>query len=85
VAGTAKGTTERQILLGRRIAERRGKLGVGQERLALDAGLHRTYLTTVERGMRNPSLETLCRIAVALGCDVADLVGGLQAEQGRIY
>jgi transcriptional regulator with XRE-family HTH domain len=84
MAGTEKGTTKRQVVLGRRIAERRKQLGLGQERLALDAGLHRTYLTTVERGMRNPSLETLCRIANALGCDVADLVGGLQAEPGRI-
>lgn len=84
MAGTGKGITERQVLLGRRIAQRRTDLGLGQERLALDAGLHRTYLTTVERGMRNPSLETLCRIANALGCDVADLVGGLQAESGRV-
>lgn len=84
MAGTEKGTTQRQVVLGRRIADRRKKLGLGQERLALDAGLHRTYLTTVERGMRNPSLETLCRIANALGCDLADLVRGLQAEQGRI-
>ncbi len=84
MAGTDKGITQRQIVLGRRIADRRTKLGIGQERLALDAGLHRTYLTTVERGMRNPSLETLCRISTALGCDVADLVQGLQGEQGRI-
>jgi transcriptional regulator with XRE-family HTH domain len=84
VAGTGKGITQRQIVLGRRIAKRRQKLGLGQERLALDAGLHRTYLTTVERGMRNPSLETLCRIANALGCDVSDLVKGLQAEHGRV-
>ena len=59
-------------------------MGVVGERSALDAGLHRTYLTTGERGMRNPSMETLCRIALALDCDVADLVTGLQAEQGRV-
>lgn len=84
MAGTDKGITQRQLALGRRVAERRHELGLGQERLALNAGLHRTYLTTVERGMRNPSLETLCRMAKALGCDVGDLVHGLQDEQGRI-
>ena len=84
MAGTGKGVTQRQVVLGARISERRTNLGLGQERLALDAGLHRTYLTTVERGMRNPSLETLCRIASALNCDVADLVQGLQAESGRV-
>lgn len=84
MAGTAKGTTQRQVVLGRRIAERRNKLGVGQDRFALDAGLHRTYITSLERGMRNPSLETVCKVAAALGCDVADLVQGLQNEQGRI-
>jgi transcriptional regulator with XRE-family HTH domain len=83
VAGTGKGQTERQIALGRRVAQRRDTLGLAQERAAHDAGLHRTYWTSLERGQRNPSLETLCKIATALDCDVGDLVAGLQAEQGR--
>lgn len=83
MAGTGKGQTNRQIVLGRRVAQRREALGIGQERAALDAGLHRTYWTSLERGQRNPSLETLCKIASALGCDVGDLVAGLQHERGR--
>ena len=84
MSGTAKGITERQVVLGRRVKERRNLMGIGQERFALNAGLHRTYVTSLERGMRNPSIETLCKVAVALGCDVADLVQGLQKESGRI-
>ena len=83
VAGTGKGQSERQRVLGSRIRDRRRERGVGQEAMALEAGLHRTYITSLERGMRNPSVETLCRVAVALRCDVSDLVSGLQDVPGR--
>ena len=50
-----------------------------QEELAHRAGIHRTYLSDIERGARNPSLVNIERLAAALGLSLADLfrrVGG---------
>jgi transcriptional regulator with XRE-family HTH domain len=51
----------------------RGDAGWSQERLGFEAGLHRTFVAHVERGARNPSLDNIERLAVALGVDVVDL------------
>ncbi|RYE62219.1 MAG: XRE family transcriptional regulator [Oxalobacteraceae bacterium] len=40
-----------------------------QERLALDAGMERSYGSDLERGTRNPSVRTLGRLADALGIE----------------
>jgi transcriptional regulator with XRE-family HTH domain len=40
-----------------------------QERLALDAGMERSYVSDLERGMRNPSVRALGRLAEALDID----------------
>lgn len=50
---------------------RRAK-GLSQEELAAQADVHQTYLSGVERGVRNPSLLVLQRIAKALAADVDD-------------
>ena len=48
-----------------------------QEELAHRAGIHRTYLSDIERGSRNPSLVNLDRLAGALGLTLAELFGHL--------
>ena len=83
MAGTGKGPTPRQKEFGRRIKDRRDRLGWSQEALALEAGINRTYIGSLESGERNPSLENITRLAVALGVDAADLVRGLQKIKGR--
>jgi transcriptional regulator with XRE-family HTH domain len=47
---------------------------LSQEELSHRAKIHQTYLSGVERGVRNPSIKVLERIARALGADVEDLV-----------
>src|SRR5437764_14731308 len=51
---------------GAAVRSRRDHLGISQEELAGRAGLHRTYISDVERGARNVSLESIYRLATAL-------------------
>jgi CheY-like chemotaxis protein/DNA-binding XRE family transcriptional regulator len=51
----------------------RGRLGLSQEKLAERADLHRTYISDVERGARNLSLESIAKLAHALEVSVAAL------------
>ena len=58
---------------GRGIRRRRRQSGYSQEELAFRAGVHVTYLSGIERGVRNPSLKNIRAIAGALGVPVAAL------------
>jgi transcriptional regulator with XRE-family HTH domain len=62
---------------GRRVRERRNALGLSQEALAEQCGVHWTFLGQVERGQRNLSLHNMLKIAGGLGVDPAELVKGL--------
>ena len=52
--------------LGRTIKNKRVELKLSQEKLAERAGLHRTYISDLERGARNPSLASIEKLARAL-------------------
>ena len=60
--------------VGNRIREIRNERGISQEALAHEAGLDRTYITSVERGKRNISIVNLQKIANALDTDLSELV-----------
>lgn len=45
-----------------------------QEHLAEECGIHRTYASDLERGARNPSIEVIDRIAIALSVTVGGLL-----------
>jgi transcriptional regulator with XRE-family HTH domain len=83
VAGTSKGPSERQRELGRRVRERREKAKLSQEQLASLAGLDRSYIGQIETGRRNSNLETLCKLAIGLGIDLATLTRRLETYRGR--
>jgi len=53
---------------------RRKLLGLSQEALAERAGLHRTYVGSIERAERNVSVDNIDRLATALGIDPVDLL-----------
>ena len=59
--------------LGKRIRHLRTAREWSQEYLADQAGMHRTYMWGIERGIRNPSIRHVVRIADALGISVKSL------------
>lgn len=64
---------ELKQLFGSAIKNQRTELGISQEELADRAGLHRTYVSDVERGARNLSLESIEKLAGALELSVSKL------------
>ncbi len=55
--------------------------GLSQESLAVDADVDRTYVSGIERGTFNPTLDLLERVAAALGVDLVDLVSEPVSDQ----
>lgn len=66
-----------QRRFGRVVRRRRLAAGLSQEALADSAGLHRTYISLLERGQRQPQLDTIHSLARGLGTTMAELVGEL--------
>lgn len=60
-------------LFGSAVKGKRAELHISQEELADRAGLHRTYISDVERGARNLSLESIEKLATALELSVSGL------------
>ncbi len=61
-------------LIAANLRRLRAQRGLSQEALADRAGMHRTYLGSVERAERNVSIDNVCRLAWALGVDVRQLL-----------
>ncbi len=52
------------------IKEARAEAGLSQEALALEAGIDRTYISQLERGVANPSLLVLYKLSKILGVEL---------------
>jgi transcriptional regulator with XRE-family HTH domain len=74
---------EEDVLVAFGAAVRRARLtlAISQEELAGRAGLHRTYVGDIERGLRNVGLRNIQRLAEALSTSMADLLK--DAEEPR--
>lgn len=66
--------------LGLMIREHRAALGISQEELGLRCHLDRTYISGLERGVRNPSLTALVALAKGLNITVSQLLENLDIE-----
>ena len=71
-----------QRRLGLRVQQLRTAKGWSQEELAYRADLHRTYVSGVERGVRNPTITVVEKLTKALGCTYADLLDRSSAKRG---
>ncbi len=67
--------TDIKVRFGRRLREVRQARGLSQEELAFKAGLHRTYVSSAERGQRNVGLVNIERLAQALDIEIGELFG----------
>lgn len=69
---------EEEIVILRSFSERvkyfRENLGISQEKLAEIAHLHRTYMGSLERAQKVPSLVTIVKLARALNVDISELI-----------
>lgn len=65
--------TKHRRLLGEAVRAKRKKAGFSQETLAEKAGLSTVFISRVERGKESPSVDSLFKIAHALGTKVHDL------------
>lgn len=65
---------------GIRLQQLRREQNISQEKLAELSGLHRTYISSLERGARNPTITTLYSVANALNIEISYLVLGIDNE-----
>lgn len=68
---------------GKAVRRRRRELDLSQEELAERAELHRTYISSIERGRMNPSLENVEKLAKALDISISALFANYGIEASK--
>jgi transcriptional regulator with XRE-family HTH domain len=81
-AGAMLASTAFQDALGAAVAARRQELGLTQEQLANDSGLHQRWISNVETGKRNPSYSSLRRLAAGLELTASELLARAEQIEG---
>ena len=66
---------------GKAVRRRRRELDLSQETLAELSGLHRTYVSSIERGRVNPSLENVEKLVRALDISISSLFADYGIEE----
>jgi transcriptional regulator with XRE-family HTH domain len=64
--------------LGLELQRHRRQKGWSQEYLAEITGLHRTYISQLERGLKSPSIRVLCHITTALGVTMSKFLEAVE-------
>jgi transcriptional regulator with XRE-family HTH domain len=72
--------SELALALGKIISRRREAIGLSQEAFADQVGIHRTYVSQLERGLKSPTIAVLLRLANALKVPASKLVAELENE-----
>jgi transcriptional regulator with XRE-family HTH domain len=71
---SGSGGRKRERAFGRVLSEVRKERGLSQEQLGFDSGYHRTYISFLERGKKNPTLSTIMDLADTLGLAAWELI-----------
>jgi transcriptional regulator with XRE-family HTH domain len=74
--------TEFARAFGQAVREAREKLGISQEELGFESELDRTYISGIERGVRNPTVKTVMRLCRALGARPSSLLKTAEHRTG---
>lgn len=70
-------------LFGQILRELRIEKGISQEDLGFKSGYHRTYISLLERGQKNPSLQTIFRLAKALEISPSEIIRRIENIHGK--
>lgn len=70
-----------QRRLATNLRQLRQAKGLSQEQFAFEAKIHRTYISDLERGSRNPTIKILEQLAIALGVSASELIGEVHSEK----
>jgi len=62
-----------EVAFGMAVRLRRTELGLSQEALAMEAEVARSFLSAVERGVKQPTIKTVWKLSKALSCLPSDL------------
>jgi transcriptional regulator with XRE-family HTH domain len=71
------------VVFARVLRREREARGLSQEALAARAGVHRTYVGLIERGLRKPTIEVGHALARALGTSLSDLIRDAERQLPR--
>ena len=66
--------SDTEKLFGEILRQIRGERGLSQEDLGFESGYHRTYISLLERGQKNPSLKVLFRLSEVLEVKPSDII-----------
>jgi transcriptional regulator with XRE-family HTH domain len=70
-----------QEAFGQAIRKLRMEQGISQEKFADLCNLHRTYISDIERGVRNISLENIGKMAIALNIKISDIFKEVENDE----
>lgn len=68
-------------MLGEELRKARERAGMTQEQLSFAAGLHRTYISQLERDKKSPTLDVLFRLCGALGTPASRLIARVEKKR----
>ena len=69
-------------MLGEQIRKAREAAGLTQEELAFRAGVHRTYVSLLERDKKSPTIDVLFRLCDAIGLRTSELIRRVEDDRG---
>jgi transcriptional regulator with XRE-family HTH domain len=72
------------VVVARNLRRLRVLRALSQENLAVDAGVDRTYVSRLERGIENPTVAVLERLSIAMDVDIAELFDAARVARGPV-